>query len=124
MALQLSNGVTRPTLAGVTAMMMLSLAYAHGPAEWIQRGGFKNAVGELCCGERDCGVQVGGSIRYERGGYRVDADFQIGSGVNAKIMHVQEFVPESEATPSPDGAYWRCYWGGKRKCFFAPPGTT
>jgi len=30
-------------------------------------------------------------------------------------------VPFSEALPSPDGAYWRCQWGGARKCFFAPP---
>jgi hypothetical protein len=27
---------------------------AHDAAEWIQRGGYKNAIGELCCGERDC----------------------------------------------------------------------
>jgi hypothetical protein len=30
-------------------------------------------------------------------------------------------VPFSEALPSPDGRYWRCQWGGSRKCFFAPP---
>ena len=126
MALQLSQGVTRPTLAGLTAVAMFSLsfAHAHGPAEWIQRGDYKNAVGELCCGERDCGFQVGGEIHYEKGGYRVDADFQIGSGNYATVVHVREFVPEAEATPSPDGTYWRCYWGGKRKRFFAPPGTT
>lgn len=29
-------------------------ALAHGPAEWIERGGYTNAVGQLCCGERDC----------------------------------------------------------------------
>ena len=111
MALQLSNGVTRPTLAGVTAMMMLSLplAYAHGPAEWIQRGGFKNAVGELCCGERDC-VELGhADVKITPAGYL--------------IISIKETVPFSEATPSPTGTYWRCFWGGKRKCFFAPPGA-
>ncbi len=124
MALHFPTGVSRPTVVGLASLLMLTLAHAHGPAEWIQRGGYKNAVGELCCGERDCGFQVGGTIRYEQGGYRVDADFQVGSGVNAVIVHVTEFVPEAEATPSPDGGFWRCYWGGKRKCFFAPPGTT
>ena len=32
-------------LAGLTAIAMLSLApRTHGPAEWIQRGGYKNAA--------------------------------------------------------------------------------
>ena len=124
MAMHVPSGVTRPLIAGIAVCALLSLAHAHGPAEWIQRGGYKNAAGELCCGERDCGFHVGGTIRYENGGYRVDADFQVGSGPSAIIIHVQEFVPEAEATPSPDGSFWRCYWGGKRKCFFAPPGTT
>lgn len=96
-------------------------AYAHGPADWIRQGGYKNAVGELCCGERDCGVYVRGSIKVVAGGYQVNAEFQVGEGATAQFVHVREFVPEAEATPSPDGQYWRCYWGGKRKCFFAPP---
>jgi hypothetical protein len=33
-------------------------------------------------------------------------------------------VPYQEAQPSPDGHYWRCAWGGTRKCFFAPPNAT
>ena len=94
---------------------------AHGEAEWIERGGYKNSAGELCCGERDCGVKIGGQISHIPGGYNVNATFQIGEGINSQIVHVKEFVPESEATPSPDGAYWRCEWGGQRKCFFAPP---
>ena len=112
MALQLSASVTRPTLAGVTAITMLSLsfAYAHGPAEWIQRGGFKNAVGELCCGERDCTELGRADVQITPAGYF--------------IVSIKETVPFEEATPSPTGTYWRCYWGGRRKCFFAPPGTT
>jgi hypothetical protein len=36
-----------------------------------------------------------------------------------------EFVPMSEAQPSPDGAYWRCKRpDGTRRCFFAPPPGT
>jgi hypothetical protein len=111
MALHLSSGVTRPTLAGLAALAMLSLsfAYAHGPAEWIQRGAYKNAAGELCCGERDCFELAEADVKITPAGYLV--------------VSTKELIPFSEATPSPTGTYWRCYWGGKRKCFFAPPGS-
>ena len=112
MAMHLRNGVTRPTVTGVLLITTLSLplAHAHGPAEWIQRGGFKNALGELCCGERDC-VEIGNAdVKITPAGYL--------------IVSTKETVPFEEATPSPTGTYWRCYWGGKRKCFFAPPGST
>jgi hypothetical protein len=92
---------------------MLSLsffAHAHGPADWIQRGGFKNNVGELCCGERDCFELSDADVKVTTSGYF--------------IVSIKETIPFEEATPSPTGTYWRCYWGGKRKCFFAPPGST
>jgi hypothetical protein len=112
MALQLSGGVTRPTIAGLTALAMVSLtlAHAHGPAEWIQRGGYKNAVGELCCGERDCFELADADVKITAAGYFVTS--------------INETIPFNEATPSPTGTYWRCFWGGKRKCFFAPPPNT
>jgi hypothetical protein len=37
------------------------------------------------------------------------------------VKSLKETVPYQEAQPSPDGHYWRCAWGGARKCFFAPP---
>ena len=37
------------------------------------------------------------------------------------VISTKETIPFSEATPSPTGTYWRCQWGGTRKCFFAPP---
>ena len=80
---------------------------AHGPAEWIQRGAYRNAAGELCCGERDCFELSGEDISITEAGYFVKS--------------IRETVPFSEALPSPDGNYWRCQWGGSRKCFFAPP---
>ena len=112
MALPICGGATRCILTGLTAMAMLSLqlAYAHGPAEWIQRGGYKNAAGELCCGERDC---------FELS----DADVEI-TAAGYHVISINEVIPFSEATPSPDGHYWRCQWGGHRKCFFAPPNST
>lgn len=106
-------------LTGLTAVALLSLqlAYAHGPAEWIQRGGYKNSAGELCCGERDCFELADADVKVTATGYRVTLH-----GPDNTVTH--ETVPFSEATPSPDGKYWRCQWGGQRKCFFAPPPAT
>ena len=83
---------------------------AHDAASWIQRDGYKNGAGELCCGERDCFELADGDVRVTPAGYL--------------IASTREIVPFDQATPSPDGRYWRCAWGGKRKCFFAPPGST
>ena len=98
------------TLATVAAMAALSLARAHGPAEWINTGGYKNAACELCCGERDCFELADGDVTITAVGYFVHS--------------LEESVPFSETQPSPDGRYWRCQWGGSRKCFFAPPPST
>ena len=107
MTLKAAVGVRRLVLAALMAIATLSLASAHGPAEWIERGGFKNAAGELCCGERDCFELSGDDVSITASGYFVRS--------------IRETVPFSEALPSPDGNYWRCQWGGSRKCFFAPP---
>lgn len=110
------------------AALMLSLAlagsaFAHGPAQWIQDGRFTNKAGELCCGERDCGewVKDSGRIVPTATGYRVDGWFRGSIGGVPFTHEVHELIPYSEAQPSPDGVYWRCQWGGSRKCFFAPP---
>ena len=103
------GGVTRLTLATIAMTAMLSLASAHGPAEWIQRGGYKNAAGELCCGDRDCFELSSSDVSVTPAGYFVHS--------------TRETVPFNEALPSPDGHYWRCQWGGARKCFFAPPSS-
>ena len=101
-------------------LVFISYAKAHGPAEWIQRGGYKNAVGELCCGERDCFELDDKDVKVTASGYLVTLRTPTLQGVAV----YQETVPFHEATPSPDGKYWRCQWGGSRKCFFAPPGST
>ena len=112
MTLQQSGGVTRPVLFGLAtfAILSLSVAHAHGPAAWIQQDGYKNGLGELCCGERDCVELAAADIQITPGGYVVKA--------------TSETIPFSEATPSPTGTFWRCDWGGQRKCLFAPPGST
>src|SRR5436309_15555179 len=107
MTLIRNGSVPRLVLAAVLAAATLSLASAHGPAQWIQRGGYRNAVGELCCGERDCFELSGDDVTITGAGYFVRS--------------IRETVPFNEALPSPDGQYWRCQWGGTRKCFFVPP---
>ena len=94
----------------VAAALATAPAFAHGPAEWIQQGGYRNAAGELCCGERDCFELESEDVAITSAGYFVKS--------------LRETIPFSEALPSPDGAYWRCQWGGTRKCFFAPPPNT
>ena len=88
MAMHVPSGVARPLLAVVTVLMLLSLARVHGPAEWIQRGGFKNALGELCCGERDCFELTEADVKVTPAGYFVIA--------------TKETIPFDEATPSSD----------------------
>jgi hypothetical protein len=105
----LTRGAMRSMLAGIAALAMLSIASAHGPAEWIQQGNYKNAAGELCCGERDCFELASGDVSITSNGYFVHS--------------TRENIPFHEAQPSPDGHYWRCQWAGARKCFFAPPPT-
>lgn len=91
-------------------LVLSAPALAHGPAAWIQQGQFKNKNGELCCGERDCRELRDEDVKVVEGGYY--------------IIPLKELVPYSEATPSLDGHYWRCEWGGTRKCFFAPTNST
>jgi hypothetical protein len=110
MGLRIPAGVLGVTAAAAATIALFSFARAHGPAEWIQRGGYKNAAGELCCGERDCFELSDADVRITAAGYYV--------------VSIKETIPFSEATPSPDGRYWRCQWGGARKCFFAPPNAT
>ncbi len=93
--------------------LLPSIVLAHGPAEWIQRGAYKNRIGELCCGERDCAELADEDVKVTAAGYRVTLHRPGGD--------VFEIVPYAEAQPSPDGKFWRCEWGGERKCFFAPP---
>ena len=117
----------RAVVLQALAILAWSTAFAHGPADWIV--GLQNSIGEACCGQNDCGQFVGGEIRALPDGYHVHAVFRgshprWSNGVEKTIVfeqHVHEVVPYSQAQPSPDGQYWRCQWGGARKCFFAPP---
>lgn len=108
--LQLWAGIVAALLVAGLLIVLGKQSLAHSVADWINRGGYKNGAGESCCGERDCFELADGDVKITPSGYFV--------------ISIKETVPFSEATPSPDGKYWRCQWGGKRKCFFAPPGST
>jgi len=91
-------------------LLLTTISHAHGPAQWIQDGEYKNALGQLCCGEKDCFELSDSDVVNAADGYFVKS--------------LNELVPYHDATPSPDGKFWRCEWGGSRKCFFAPtPGS-
>lgn len=99
--------MVRAFLATILLCAFVCEARAHGAAEWIERGGYRNAIGELCCGERDCAELADDDVAIVPGGFLVKS--------------LKEIVPIEQALPSPDGHYWRCQWGGERKCFFYPP---
>lgn len=105
--------------AVATILLVLS-APAWGHDSWISRNSLKNPAGEWCCGAGDCAVMDPKSVAYTRGGYSVSGMGTIDGTKRREFYH--EFVPEHEAQPSPDGAFWRCKrTDGSRRCFFAPP---
>ena len=100
-------------LAALAAVFHVKAARPHEAADWIRLQGYKNAIGELCCGERDCTFLADDDVQTRPGGFY--------------IISLKETVPYQEATPTPKeggGKYWRCQWGGVRKCFFAPVGQS
>lgn len=101
-------------LAAALFFMVMVLSKPSWSHEWLD--GKKNAAGELCCSpERDCVEILAARVEHRRGFYLVhDPESRPG------MVHYMDKVPESEALPSPDDSYWRCAWGGTRKCFFAP----
>jgi hypothetical protein len=87
----------------------------------------------------DCGVFLEKDVTPVPGGYQIHGLMYIEAA--KKSYRVDEFVPNAEAQPSPDGAYWRCAIGldaapdaiyegkpfppsGIRRCFFFPPPNT
>ena len=96
---------------------------------WINRGTYKNAAGEWCCGARDCGVVSPSAVKAGIGGYSLRGTVTYGKVVTGneadgptRQEYVNEVVPYSQSLPSPDGAYWRCKRpDGSPRCFFAPP---
>ena len=57
--------------ASLLLMSMCAYALGHGAAQWIQDGRYKNAVGDLCCGERDCSELADGDVSVTPGGFLI-----------------------------------------------------
>ncbi len=107
------------TLA-LAGAFLVAPSYAHD--SWLSRNSLRNAAGEWCCGEGDCGIVDRGAVKTTFAGYRIDGFMTIGEGPGAIRVELHELVPFSEAQPSPDGEFWRCRRpDGSRRCFFAPP---
>src|ERR1051326_1538951 len=101
----------RNMLRNATRVILLSagLAFPASPVDahdsWINKGGYRNAAGEWCCGENDC-----------------ESPEQIASTGLGWVVNGIEFVPFNEASPSPDGKLWICRRPDKtRRCVFGPP---
>ena len=114
--------MTRMRMARVCGVALACLvmagmtARAHDPdtglPNWITNGHYLSPdTGVHCCGPRDCERLDPARVEATPGGL---------------VLHAydDEVVPYSEATPSEDGAYWRCHGSNQqRRCFFAPVGT-
>ena len=88
------------------AMASAAPADAHGDFDWINKGGYRNANGDHCCGKDDCYKLGASEVEQQRDGYSVPSH-----GVK---------VPYDEAQRSEDGNYWVCRTSAKMRCFFAP----
>ncbi len=98
--------------AGLSIAGAAGTARAHGDHDWIRVDNFRNPItGEHCCGEHDCFVVPAADVEMTRDGWH--------------ILSKDEHIPERETLRSKDGKFWRCHMpNGKRRCFFAPPGTS
>ena len=112
-------------LALVFTALLLVAPDTSAHDTWIYGGGYRNAAGEWCCGEGDCALMSPGSVALTSRGYEIRGVGTINQGESSRYERYDELVPQSEAQPSPDGAFWRCKRpDGTRRCFFAPPPAT
>jgi len=93
-------------LALACAMALAPQAQAHGDYDWINKGGYRSASGDHCCGKDDCFRLDAKEVEQERDGIRVPSH-----GVT---------VPYSQVQRSEDQHYWICRTSAKMRCFFAP----
>jgi hypothetical protein len=92
-------------LAAALAFVGITEAAAHD--FWIDGKKVDPITKKLCCGDNDCQIISLEIAHVTQVGYlREDTG---------------EMIPWHRVQPSPDGAMWRCRWGGQTQCFFAPP---
>jgi hypothetical protein len=117
-------GLVRVALLVVFMATLLGLIKAYAHESWINEGGYRGPDGSLCCGKSDCfELTLDHDVREVRGGYSVAFVFP-----GNPDQRLDDFVPYSEAPPSEDRRFHLCVrWDDgqmKRRCFFAPAGST
>jgi hypothetical protein len=82
----------------VAGIFCVSRADAHGPAQWIADGRYRDLKppNTLCCGSTDCAELRDDEVESVKGGYH--------------IIPLDEFVPMSDVQWSKPGGYWRCHY--------------
>jgi|TARA_R110000803_G_scaffold210841_1_gene284336 hypothetical protein len=58
-------------VAVAALLFKCATANAHGEHEWINEGGYKNALGQHCCGFEDCPTVESSNIKTLPDGYQV-----------------------------------------------------
>lgn len=93
----------------MAALFMAVAAWAHGPAQWIQDGGFKRDNGSTpCCNEHDGKPMPPGAVKATAAGYL--------------IVSTGEVIPYDWRAlhPSIDNQFWSCATT-RTWCLFVPP---
>jgi hypothetical protein len=87
----------------LTLVLVLSSSAAFAHDSWINRGAFKNAGGEWCCGDYDCKS------------YTMAKSTATGWMINDELVPFDEAMP----VPPPDGQLTICRRAdGTRRCVF------
>lgn len=103
---------TAAFIVGTAVTLAAVYAWAHGNAQWIADGLYKDNRGTLCCGKEDCGVAMPGEIVRIPGGWR-----HVPTG--SILMDGDKGIHMSK-----DAQVWRCVppWLGKMNCLFVGAG--
>ena len=94
----------------IAMALMAATARGHGNAAWIDAGGYVNASGTKCCGERDCGIVPDGAAW----------EVSIGGQIAVQLPNRAAVVTINRiyTAAGPDGHSWACTTG----CMFRVPG--
>jgi hypothetical protein len=104
------------------AILIPTVAWAHGPAKWIMDGGYRSAMGTTCCSSEDCREGGISNITLSSDG---GMDFDVIIEGKTYRLHV---LKESIHYKAPGVAPWSCalpqdYLAGRARCLFLPGGA-
>jgi hypothetical protein len=101
MAPQMFSLITAASMAA--AIEVPSTAVAYQFFEWSQRGNYRVATDQSIS---ECTAIAKDRVTVVPHGFLIDAS--------------NEFVPQEESRPSPDGGYWHCSRSDQRPFFLVP----